>query len=166
MGKRIIVLGADFSANAIDSNLREATLYQGYIYTNPGSASFGKLDLDANATAGTVKARTNMVKILIPAGFKAVVSMYNTIGKITTLQSSYVASPNNVEMVNENVVTSISTYSHPISTNYRESDGSFSVENSGATDLYYYICFAYDTSVGPDLPVSDNSCFYELVELD
>jgi hypothetical protein len=162
MGKRIIVLGADFSANSLDSGLKEAALYQGYIYTNPSSQLYGELDL---GTDGAVKPRTNMVKILIPAGFKAVVSMYNTIAKITTLQSSYVASANNVEMVDENVVSNISTYSHPVSTNYRDADGSFSVENTGATDLYYYICFAYDTSVGPDLPVADNTCYYELVEL-
>lgn len=161
MGKSLIIKGADFSRNAIDSVWMEVTPVQGFIITNSSNPEYGKINLDTYYT--TVK-NTNIVKILIPAGKSMSVIIENNGSRITDLNLGYVASQNNVAISNDAEVQSIATNHHPADSSLRESDGSFLIENSSANNMYYYINFCYDISLGPEFPVAGKQVFYKLVD--
>lgn len=164
MGKSLIIKGADFSQNAIDSVWMETTPLQGYIITNPQNAAYGKMDLRENVEPASIVLNAILAKILIPAGKSMSVVVENNGTRVTDLNMGYVASQNNVAMVNDAVVTSIATNHHPADSALRESDGGFTVENSTANDMYFYMNICYDLASGPNFLVSGKQVLYKVVD--
>ena len=155
MGKSLIIKGADFSQNGIQF-FTEATLYQGYVTTNPNNPSCGIVDL-VNLT---LTGNSILIKIFIPAGKSAFVSVWNDDAKVTDLNLGYIASPNDVEIKHGAKVTNIATYLHPADSSLRESDGGFLVENPTGNGLYFYMNYCYNVISGPTFPVSGKKILY------
>lgn len=160
MGKSLIIKGADFSRNAIDSVWNEVQPNQGYIITNPQNTNYGRAELD------TTLAATNhsiLVKILIPAGKSIALVTENNGAMITDLNLGYVASQENVAIQQHVVVTNIVTYHNPADSAQRQSDGSFLVNNSTGNDLYFYMNICYNISDGPNFLLSGKRVIYKIV---
>lgn len=160
MGKSLIIKGADFSQNAIDSIWMETTPVQGLVITNSQNAEYGKIDMRPNVS---IVSNAILAKIFIPAGKSMSVIVDDNGARVTGLNIGYVASQNDVVLVNEAVVSSIATNHHPADSAFRQSDGSFLVANSTANDMYFYMNICYDLSAGPNFLVSGKQVFYKLV---
>lgn len=160
MGKSLIIKGADFSRNAIDSVWNEVQPYQGYIITNPQNANYGRLELDTTLVATN---HSILAKILIPAGKSIVFITENNGTTVTDLNLGYVSSRANVSIEQHVFVTNIVTYHNPADSAQRQSDGSFSVSNTSVNDLYFYMNICYDISNGPDFLLSGKRVLYKIV---
>lgn len=158
MGKSLIVKGADFSLNGLDSTWHEATVSQGLIVTNNSSESYGKF-----YTTGTTSPNSILSKVFIPAGATMAVKVTNNDVQVTDLLTAYVAATQNAPIVDRDTVSGIVANLHPFTNSIREADGSFQIENTTANDLYYYICFGYDITSGPAISVTGKKCLYQRV---
>lgn len=159
MGKSLIIKGADFSLNGIDISLKEATPVQGYIVTNPQNQSYGAVDMSGS---GLCK-NSILCKIPINSGKSMSVIVEDNGTRLTDLNMGYVASQNSFELSDDTVVTGIETNHHPADSLFRQSDGSFLVENSTTNDLYFYINICYNIASGPNFFVSGKHVFYKVV---
>ena len=160
MGKSLIIKGADFSQNAIDSVWNEVQPNQGYMTTNPQNTNYGRIELDTTLVSVN---RSILVKILIPAGKTISLVTENNGVRITDLNLGYVASQENVAIEQHAIVTNIVTYHHPADSAQRQSDGSFSVHNTAGNDLYFYMNICYDITNGPDFLLSGKRVLYKIV---
>lgn len=162
MGKSLIVKGADFTINGLDSTWNEMQLVQGFVNTNSGSSNYGKIYI----SSGSAYMNAIQAKFLIPAGESISVKITNDDVIMSDLLIGYIASANNVAYVDGNVVSNIALTFHPASSSIRESDGTFTIENTSNTDLYFYCDFTYDTSSGPAIPVSGKKCLYKRLQTE
>ena len=161
MGKRIIIKGANFLQNALDENLIEAALFQGYVINNPNNANYGKMNLE-RVGADAIFDNNMLCKILIPAGKSAYVYIYDSIGEIVEdLNIGFVASETNYNITPNTIVTNIVAHQYPNAGTYRQADGSQLITNDSSNDLYYYINISYSNS-GPAIQASTKICKYKL----
>ncbi len=161
MGKSLIVKRADFSLNGLDSTWHEATVLQGFINTNPESDKYGRI-----YTTGSGASNCIMSKVFIPAGATMAVKVTNNDVQVTDLLISYVSSTNNIPFVDKDDLTGITTNLHPLTNSIRETDGSFQIENTTDSDLYYYINFGYDITNGPAISVTGKKCLYKRLQTE
>lgn len=157
MGKSLIIKGADFSQNAIDSVWNEITPEQGYAITNPNNAEYGKLIL----TAGNVN-NSLLVKIRVPAGASMTMFVENNGYRITDLNLGYITSISDVSLTQGTMVPNIVTTHHPADSALRQSDGGFLLNNSTANALYFYINICYDVINGPELSATGKRILYAI----
>lgn len=160
MGKSLIIKGADFSLNAIDSVWNEVQPYQGYITTNPQNQNYGRIEIDT--TYGSTN-RSILAKIIVPAGKTISLVIENNGVRITDLNLGYVASQGNVAIEEHAFVTNIVAYHNPADSAQRQSDGSFLVSNTAGNDLYFYMNICYDITNGPDFLLSGKRVLYKIV---
>lgn len=159
MGKSLIIKGADFAENCIN-DLIELTPLQGFATTNPENPNYGLLYLSLQSTP--VLGNSITTKIFIPAGMSAVMYVKNYDTMLTDLNLGFIASQNDVGLVDGNIVTDIVLHNHPANDLFREDSGEFLIPNNTANDLYFYINFCYDVLQGPAFSVEGKRVFYEL----
>lgn len=158
MGKTLVIKGADFALNAINASWQEGQLFQAYVNTNNTSTSYGMI-----YTTGVSVPNLILGKIFIPAHTSMLIEVKNNGVRMTGLLISYNGSPNNVAIVDRDIISNISANLHPVTDSIRNSDGTFTITNSTNVGLYYYLNFTYDTTAGPAIPVTGKKLYYQPV---
>lgn len=149
MGKRLIIKGADFSANSIDTSV-SVDLFQGYFVTNPSNQQYGTFIMNSESIYSNC---TVSGKVLIPAGKTATIKVFDNGVEITSLFVSGIFATGDVEIRNGYNPSGKIGNIYPSTTAHTQTNGDIVIANTYSTDTYFYFSVAQTDTFTQDTPL-------------